>query len=61
MTDRENLRSLLKARIGEKRINRSSSIQKEKVLTGTMKDMGIDKDKFMKLLKLVKSQEKKPT
>lgn len=56
---KENLRALLKAKIGEKKIGRSSAITKERVLNTTMKQMGIDKDKFMEYLKLAQQQQPK--
>ena len=48
---KNELKALLRAKIGEKRIERSSGRTKDRVLNDTMKKMGIDKDMFMECLK----------
>jgi len=42
----KELRDLLHAKIGEKRIQRSSKTAKEHTLERTLRTLGIDKDKF---------------
>lgn len=57
MSDSRNeLSNLLKAKLGEKRINRSSKLQKEIILDKTLKKLGIEKDKFKADLEEVKKQ-----
>ena len=53
---RQELKNMLKAKIGEKRIQRSNKEQKEKVLEKTLKNIGIDKEKFNKDLEAFKKQ-----
>ena len=53
---RDELRSKLRAKIGEDRIKRWSKKQKDEILKTTLKDMGIDKDKMQKDLEAVKKQ-----
>jgi len=50
------LRNMLRAKIGEKRIQRSSKQNRENILDKTLKDIGIDKEKFKKDLEEVKKQ-----
>jgi hypothetical protein len=50
------LRNMLRAKIGEKRIKRSSKQNRENILDKTLKDIGIDKEKFKKDLEEVKKQ-----
>lgn len=50
------LRNMLRAKIGEKRIQRSSKQNKENILDKTLKDIGIDKEKFKKDLEEIKKQ-----
>lgn len=50
------LRNMLRAKIGEKRIQRSSKQNKENMLDKTLKDIGIDKEKFKKDLEEIKKQ-----
>jgi hypothetical protein len=50
------LRNMLRAKIGEKRIERSSKQSKENILDKTLKDIGIDKEKFKKDLEEIKKQ-----
>jgi|688.fasta_scaffold32015_6 hypothetical protein len=57
MTDsRKELSNLLKSKLGEKRINRSSKLNKELILNKTLKELGIEKDKFKADLEAVKKQ-----
>lgn len=53
---RQELKNMLKAKIGEKRIQRSNKEQKEQVLEKTLKNIGIDKEKFNKDLEAFKKQ-----
>jgi hypothetical protein len=53
---RKELSNLLKAKLSEKRINRSSKVQKEIILDKTLKKLGIEKDKFKADLEEVKKQ-----
>ncbi len=55
-TRKKELRELLCAKIGEKRISRCSKQQKEAVLTQSLKKIGIDKDKFKADLEAVRNQ-----
>jgi predicted DsbA family dithiol-disulfide isomerase len=48
MDKRNELRKKLRERIIERQIGRSSKENKDKVLTDTLKSMGIDKEKFKK-------------
>jgi len=50
------LRNMLRAKIGEKRIQRSSKQNRENILDKTLKDIGNDKEKFKKDLEEVKKQ-----
>ena len=50
------LRNMLRAKIGEKRIQRSSKQNRENILDKTLKDIGIDKEKFKKDLEEIKKQ-----
>lgn len=52
----EELRNLCRAKRGEMRINRSTKLQKENILDKTLKQIGIDKEKFKKDLEAVKKQ-----
>lgn len=54
--NREELKAMLKARIGEKKIQRSSKEKKENILEKTLKDIGIDKEKFKNDLEAIKKQ-----
>lgn len=53
---KQELRNMLKAKIGEKRIQRSTKDHKEQVLNKTLKNIGIDKEKFKKDLEELKKQ-----
>lgn len=53
---KQELRNMLKAKIGEKRIQRSTKDHKEQVLDKTLKNIGIDKEKFKKDLEELKKQ-----
>lgn len=53
---RKELSNLLKSKLGEKRINRSSKLNKELILDKTLKNLGIEKDKFKADLEAVKKQ-----
>ena len=50
------LRNMCRAKRGELRIQRSSKAQKEAILDNTLKQMGIDKEKFKKDLEAVRKQ-----
>jgi hypothetical protein len=50
------LRAKLREKIATQRITRSSKEQKEHTLDKTMKEMGIDKEKFKADLEAVKKQ-----
>lgn len=50
------LKNMLRAKISEKRIERSSKHSRENILDKTLKDIGIDKEKFKKDLEEVKKQ-----
>ena len=52
--DRNELKKLLRAKISEKTIERSNKNQKEQILEKTLKDIGIDKEKFKADLEKVK-------
>lgn len=52
-TSRDELRKLLRAKIGEKQIQRSTKTNKEHVMDKTLKSIGIDKEKFKKDLELI--------
>lgn len=54
MLDQKELRNMLRAKIAEKKIERSDKKQKEKILEKTLKNIGIDKDQFKKDLEKVK-------
>jgi hypothetical protein len=53
---RKKLRDLCRAKRGEKRIMRSSKKQKEAILNKTLKQIGIDKEKFKADLEAVRKQ-----
>jgi hypothetical protein len=53
---RKELSNLLKSKLGEKRINRTSKLNKELILDKTLKELGIEKDKFKADLEAVKKQ-----
>ncbi len=53
---RKELSNLLKSKLGEKRIDRSSKLNKELILDKTLKNLGIEKDKFKADLEAVKKQ-----
>ncbi len=53
---RDELRAKLRAKLGEDKIKRSGKRQKEEILTKTLKDMGIDKEKMQKDMEAVKKQ-----
>ena len=53
---RKELSNLLKSKLGEKRINRSSKLNKELILDKTLKNLGIEKDKFKADLEAVKKK-----
>lgn len=53
---KQELRNLLKAKIGEQRIQRASKQNKEKILDQTLRKIGIDKEKFKQDLEAVKKQ-----
>jgi len=53
---KKELREMLKAKISEKRIQRSSKVVRESILKKTLKDIGIDKDKFKADLASVQKQ-----
>ena len=53
---KEELKKILHSKIAEKRISRGTKLQKENILKKTLKNMGIDKDKFKKDLEDVKKQ-----
>lgn len=52
----KDMRALFKAKLGEKRIQRSSKATKERVLEQTLKQIGIDKEKFKADMEAVKKQ-----
>lgn len=52
----EELRNMLRAKIGEKCIMRGSKQHKENVLEKTLKQIGIDKNKFKSDIEAVKNQ-----
>lgn len=54
--NKQELKAMLKAKIGEKKIQRSSKEKKEHVLDKTLKDIGIDKEKFKNDLEAIKKQ-----
>uniref|UniRef100_A0A6C0H2S3 Uncharacterized protein n=1 Tax=viral metagenome TaxID=1070528 RepID=A0A6C0H2S3_9ZZZZ len=60
MTDkklaREKLSEQLKSILLEKKLNRSSKIQREETLTKTLASFGIDKDKLKEDLERIKKQ-----
>jgi hypothetical protein len=53
---KEELRTLLRSKIGEKRISRSSKQKKEDILNKELKKIGIDKEKFKADLEAVRVQ-----
>jgi alcohol dehydrogenase class IV len=53
---RKELSNLLKSKLREKRINRTSKLNKELILDKTLKELGIEKDKFKADLEAVKKQ-----
>ena len=52
----KELRDLCRSKRGELRIKRSSKIQKDDILQKTLKQIGIDKEKFKADLESVKKQ-----
>ena len=56
ITRKNELSKLLKAKLGEKCIGRSSKKAKEEILTKTLNHLGIEKDKFKADLEAVKKQ-----
>lgn len=52
--NKEELRAMLTARIGEKRIQRSSKKNRENTLKKTLKDVDINYDDFKKAIETVK-------
>lgn len=54
----QDSRKLLRGKIAEKRISRSSKLIKEHTLDKTLKDLGIDKEKFKQDLEAVQSRGK---
>ena len=52
----ENKREELRAKLSESKINRSSKKQKDQILTTTLKDMGIDKDRLTADMEAVKKE-----
>ena len=52
--NREELRNRLKAKIGEKKISRSTKETKDQILGKTLKQIGIDKEKLKKDIENVK-------
>ena len=57
-TSSSNPKILLRSKIAEKRISRSSKKIKEHTLEKTLKDLGIDKEKFKQDLAAVQSRGK---
>jgi hypothetical protein len=55
---KEKLLIELRAKLYEKKISRSSKKSKEDVVDKTFKDLGIDKDLFMKELDMKNKQQK---
>lgn len=55
---KENAKSLLRSKITERRISRSSKAIKEHTLDKTLKNLGIDKEKFKQDLEAVQSRGK---
>ena len=53
---RDELRAKLRAKLGEDKIKRSNKFQKDQILTKTLKDMGINKEKMQKDMEAVKKQ-----
>ena len=53
---RDDLRAKLRAKLSESKINRSSKKQKDQILTTTLKDMGIDKDRLTADMEAVKKE-----
>jgi len=56
MSETETKRALLRAKIIEKNIQRSSKAVKENVLNKTLKDAGLDIENFKKDMEAVKKQ-----
>ena len=54
--ERDELRSKLKIKLGDKRLNRSSKMKKEVVIDKNLKKLGIDKDKLKNDIEAVKKQ-----
>jgi len=55
-TGRNELKNKLRAKLEERKINRSTKETKEKILTKTLKKMNIDKEKLKKDMEEVKKQ-----
>ena len=53
---RKELSDLLRSRLIEKKLNRSSKIQREETLTKTLASFGIEKDKLKEDLERIKKQ-----
>ena len=51
---RQELKQKLKAKIEERQIHRCPKDTKEKILTDTLKSMGIDKERLMKEMDILK-------
>jgi hypothetical protein len=49
----EELRTKLRARIGEKKIQRSNKVEKEKVVEKTFKELGVDVKEFKDAMKIL--------
>lgn len=52
----ENIKSMFRTKMEERKIGRSSKIIKENILEKTLKQLGVDKDKFKADLEAVKKQ-----
>ena len=52
---RRELRNKLRDRINEKKIGRTTKENKDKILTDTLKTMGIDKERLMRDLETMKN------
>jgi hypothetical protein len=55
-TSTEDARALLRAKLGEQRIRRSSKHAKDRILEQTLKQVGIDKKKLQEDMEAVKKQ-----
>ena len=52
--NRQELRQKLRAKIDEKKIGRTNKENKDKILTDTLKSMGIDKERLIQDLETMK-------